>query len=235
MAVELLDDKRITKYIYSSLRDICKNSGLLIDFVQVLSNPQLYAHCLDTARFSVQIAMVYDSSLDFKVVAKAGLLHDIGKIKIPIEILNKPGKLNDYEMQIMQTHSVKGYEILKQYGVDTEFADVALNHHEKLSGSGYPNHTTHVGKIVQMITVADIFSALTELRSYRQPMHSSKAFEIMRGMDGLNYEFIDMLESRVIDEVDDYRARNLSKFYQRCIALFDKVYEDVGEDLEYSI
>lgn len=235
MSVELLDDKRITEFIYSGLQDICKDSNLMTGFIQVLTNPQLYSHSIDTARFAMQIACVYDSNIDLLMVSKAGLLHDIGKVEIPVEILNKPGRLNDYEMSIMQTHPEKGYEILKKLGVDLELADTALNHHEKLSGNGYPRHTTHIAKIVQMITVADIFSALTELRSYKQPMHSNKAFEIMRGMDGLNQEFVDLLESRVIDEIDDYNARQLAKFYQRCIAIFDKVYEDLGGELEYSI
>lgn len=212
MSVILLDDKEVRSYTSLGTMDILENAELARSFCEIINNRGLYDHSLDTARYAVQIGLVLNENIDLVKLAKAGLLHDIGKLDIPVEILNKPGKLNDYEFSIMQTHPQKGYDRLSQLGVETQVEDAALHHHEKLSGSGYPEGITDITLQTQIITIADIFSALTELRSYKKPISSSKAFKIMRGMDGLNLEFIDILESRVLDEVEDFRARRVAAY-----------------------
>lgn len=214
MSVILIDDKKVTNYISLGIMEILNNSELAKQFCEIIQNRLLYGHSLDTARYAVQIGLVLDKNLDLIKLAKAGLLHDLGKIDIPVEILNKPGKLNDYEFSIMQTHPRKGYNRLIQLEVEEQVQDAALRHHEKLSGKGYPNGVTDIALPTQIITVSDIFSALTELRSYKKPMSSSKAFEIMRGMDGLNSEFIEILESRAIDETEDFRARQIAAYFR---------------------
>lgn len=213
MSVILLDDKEVRGYTSLGTLDILENAELARSFCEIINNRGLYDHSLDTARYAVQIGLVLDADIDLVKLAKAGLLHDIGKLDIPVEILNKPGKLNDYEFSIMQTHPRKGYDRLIQLEVEEQIQDAALHHHEKLSGSGYPEGTTDITLQTQIITIADIFSALTELRSYKKPMSSSKAFEIMREeMSGLNQALIDILESRVLDEVEDFRARQVAAY-----------------------
>lgn len=224
MSVILLDDKRITKYISLGILDILGNSELAKQFCLIIQNRQLYGHSLDTARYAVQIALVLDKNIDLVELAKAGLLHDIGKIDIPIEILNKPGKLNDYERSIMDTHAEKGYERLANTGVEIDLQDVARHHHEKLTGGGYPDGIKDIKLLTQIITIADIFSALTELRSYKKPITSAKAFEIMRDMEGLNKDFIRILGSRVFDEIDDFRARKWAAYYRGRIRAFRVIY-----------
>lgn len=212
MSVILLDDKEVRSYTSLGTMDILENAELARSFCEIINNRGLYDHSLDTARYAVQIGLVFDKTMDLIELAKAGLLHDIGKLDIPVEILNKPGKLNDYEFSIMQTHPRKGFDRLCQLGVEEQVQDAALRHHEKLSGMGYPDGITEISLMTQIITVSDIFSALTELRSYKKPISSSKAFKIMRGMDGLNLEFIGILESRVLDEVEDFRARRVAAY-----------------------
>lgn len=213
MSVILIDDKKVTNYISLGIMEILNNSELAKQFCEIIQNRLLYGHSLDTARYAVQIGLVFDKTMDLVELAKAGLLHDLGKIDIPVEILNKPGKLNDYEFSIMQTHPRKGYDRLIQLEVEEQVCDAALHHHEKLSGSGYPEGTTDITLQTQIITVSDIFSALTELRSYKKPMSSNEAFKIMREeMSGLNQALIDILESRVLDEVEDFRARQIAAY-----------------------
>lgn len=212
MSVILLDDKEVRGYTSLGTMEILDNAELALQFCEIINNRGLYDHSLDTARYAVQIGLVFDKTMDLVELAKAGLLHDIGKLDIPLEIINKPGKLNDYERMIMETHSQKGFDRICQLGVEEQVKDTALHHHEKLSGKGYPNGVMEISLMTQIITVSDIFSALTELRSYKKPISSSKAFEIMRGMDGLNSEFIDILESRVLDEVEDFRARRVAAY-----------------------
>lgn len=230
MSVELLDDKIITDYISSGILEVFKEEELAIKFVGVLKNVQLYMHSVDTARYAVQIAMLHKKDLDLVSVAKAGLLHDIGKVEIPISILNKPGKLNEHELNIMQMHPELGYLILEEAGVEDELRLAALEHHEKLSGDGYPSKISNLDILVQIITVSDIFSALTELRSYKKAMKSKEAFVVMReNMHGLNKELIDLLESRVFDESDDFFARQWAEFYRKNLCLFSGLNGFEGE------
>lgn len=212
MSAILVDDKKVTNYISVGIMEILNSSELAKQFCSIIQERLLYGHSLDTARYAVQIGLVLNNGIDLIELAKAGLLHDIGKMDIPVEILNKPGKLNDYEFSIMKTHPKKGYDRLNGLGVEELVQDVALHHHEKLTGDGYPDGITNITLSTQIITVSDIFSALTELRSYKKPMSSNEAFEIMRSMSGLNQALIDILESRVIDENEDYRARQIAAY-----------------------
>lgn len=224
MSVILIDDKKITKYISLGIMEILNNSELAKQFCLIIQNRQLYMHSLDTARYAVQIGLVLDKNMDLVELAKAGLLHDIGKIDIPVEILNKPGKLNDYERSIMEIHPKKGYDRLSELGVEELVKDAALRHHEKLTGDGYPDGIKDIKLLTQIITIADIFSALTELRSYKKPITSAKAFEIMRDMDGLNQELINILGTKVFDEIDDFRARKWAAYYRDRVRAFRVIY-----------
>lgn len=213
MSAILINDKEVRGYISLGIMEILNNSELAKQFCSIIQERLLYGHSLDTARYAVQIALVLDKNMDLVELAKAGLLHDIGKIDIPSEILNKPGKLNDYEFSIMQTHPKKGFDRLRDLGVEALVKEAALRHHEKLTGDGYPDGITDITLSTQIVTVSDIFSALTELRSYKKPMSASEAFRIMREeMSGLNSKLIDILESKVIDENEDYRARQIAAY-----------------------
>lgn len=229
MSVILLDDKKVKNFISLGILDILNDSELARQFVSIIEERLLYSHSLDTARYAVQIALVLDKNMDLVELAKAGLLHDIGKIDIPSEILNKPGRLNDYEFSIMQTHPKKGFDRLRDLGVEVLVKEAALRHHEKLTGDGYPDGITNITLATQIVTVSDIFSALTELRSYKKPMPASEAFKIMRGMDGLNSEFIEILESKVIDENEDYRARQLAAYLRNNLKRFGLLYKPVEQ------
>lgn len=110
-------------------------------------------------------------------------LHDLGKISIPIEILEKPGKLTPHETQIMQTHVNSTEEILGS-GIDREILENALRHHEKLDGSGYPRGL--IGKDLtlteRIVAVADMISALTGRRSYKEPYPKEKILDILNDL-----------------------------------------------------
>jgi len=110
-------------------------------------------------------------------------LHDIGKIKISDEILNKPGKLTDAEFTIMKTHANHSIEIIKATpGISPLSLEVAALHHEKLNGTGYPFKVAgkDISKYGRMIAICDIFDALTATRVYKEGYAHSKAFAILR-------------------------------------------------------
>ena len=110
-------------------------------------------------------------------------LHDIGKIKIPNEILNKPGKLTDDEFTIIKTHANHSIDIIKETpGVSALSLEVAALHHEKLDGKGYPFQVSgeDISQYGRMIAICDIFDALTATRVYKEGFAHGKAFAILR-------------------------------------------------------
>src|SRR4029453_19021291 len=112
-------------------------------------------------------------------VGIAATLHDVGKAGIPLEILDKPGALDDGEMALMQGHAVLGYDALCGVkGISAEVLDAVRHHHEFLDGTGYPDRLrgAEIGDLVRVLTIADIFAALIEARAYRPPMARAKAY-----------------------------------------------------------
>ncbi|MGN0152256.1 MAG: HD-GYP domain-containing protein [Wujia sp.] len=101
-----------------------------------------------------------------------GIFHDIGKLLIPDKIIQKPGKLTKEEFAIIKTHPQKGYEILRKQKVDLHVQYAALMHHEKCDGSGYPLGLTdkQIDWCAQIVTIADIYEAMTAKRVYREPL-----------------------------------------------------------------
>ena len=114
------------------------------------------------------------------------LLHDIGKIGIPSSVLNKPGKLTDEEYKIIQSHSSKGYEVLKDISIMPELATGAGAHHERPDGRGYPNGLKgeEIPRVAQIIAVADTFDAMYSTRPYRRRMNFDKVLSIIKEASG---------------------------------------------------
>lgn len=103
----------------------------------------------------------------------AASLHDVGKVKIPIEVLNKPGKLSDDEYELIKKHTVFGYELLKETtGLSSVIARVALEHHEREDGGGYPLglKKSNIHPYSSIVAVADIFHAMSSKRPYHEPI-----------------------------------------------------------------
>jgi len=125
-------------------------------------------------------------SLDRDIIEQLSIgafLHDIGKIKIADEILNKPGKLTDDEFTIMKTHANHSIDIIKKTpGISALSLEVAALHHEKLNGTGYPFQVLadDISKYGRMIAICDIFDALTATRVYKKGFAHGKAFAILR-------------------------------------------------------
>lgn len=124
------------------------------------------------------------SSEEVKAMRIAGLLHDLGKLAIPNEILEKPGKLTEWEFATIKQHTYYTYRILEQIDGFELIAEWAAYHHETLDGAGYPfrigESSLRLGS--RIVAVADVFVALTENRPYRIPMSPDKVEKVMRGM-----------------------------------------------------
>jgi HD-GYP domain-containing protein (c-di-GMP phosphodiesterase class II) len=115
------------------------------------------------------------------------MFHDIGKAKIPLAVLDKPGRLDPEERAMIETHPVVGYDVLKgSAGISPEILDAVRHHHELLDGSGYPDGlcASSISDVVRILTISDIFAALIEDRRYKPPMPRDQAYEVIRSMQG---------------------------------------------------
>ena len=146
-----------------------------------------HQHILLVAGLSAAFALTLGlNARDRHHLAKAALLHDVGKTKIPAAILNKPGRLDPDELRIMRTHPGLGHAMLTQAGFDEATLAVVRWHHEMLDGSGYPDglRAEQIPDLVRLVTVTDIYAALIERRPYKAALSESAALSIIEEMTG---------------------------------------------------
>lgn len=185
------------------LVDLAKLFSKVIDF-----------RCSFTATHSSGVAAVCEkltelsgfSAFECKMMRVAGYLHDLGKIAVPEEILNKPGKLTEQEYYIVRKHTYFTYQILSSVSGLEHIATWASSHHEQLDGEGYPFHLEGEDLPIfsRILAVADIFTALTEDRPYRGGMASGRVLEILRDKANrlkLDPKIVSIVESN-FDEIN---------------------------------
>jgi len=121
-----------------------------------------------------------------EILRLAATVHDIGKIGVPTEIVGKAGKLSDPEYALMKTHSVIGHEILRHLRSPFPFAEIALQHHERLDGSGYPQALSGDAILLEarILAVADVCDAMTSHRAYRAALPRDFVLAELHGMSG---------------------------------------------------
>lgn len=151
-----------------------------------MHHSQTYQHCLLVTGVAVAFANHLNlSRADRERLSFAGMLHDVGKARIPVAILEKPSALDFAEMSEMRNHPLYGYEMLSNpQTVSAEMLDMVVHHHEYLDGSGYPHglHAHEISDLVRVITISDIFGALIEKRAYKPPFTGAAAYKILCDM-----------------------------------------------------
>lgn len=168
-----------TQLLLSQVADLFQSRKTIVEMFDMLYNMRtvtdsVYAHCLNVALISRMIGRwLHFERHELDVLTIAGLLHDIGKLLIPDEVLNKPGALTDEEFALIKKHPKLGYDILKrQTELDSRIAKAALMHHERCDGSGYPTGLTEdfIDNFAMIVGIADVYDAMTAARSYRAPL-----------------------------------------------------------------
>ncbi len=174
--------------LFSSANEIMEHATNTYQLMDILSNiryfdDSTYAHSLNVALLANILGrwLNFDENM-LKKITVAGMLHDIGKVLIPKEIIQKPGKLTAEEYQTIKTHPVQGYRLLKSKNVDEDIAQAALLHHEKCDGTGYPTGVTSekLGYSAKVIGIVDVYEAMTANRCYRDgicPFQVIRMFE----------------------------------------------------------
>ena len=153
----------------------------------IATNYKEYIHCINTSIYAISLMVHFhreksdSQALRKSTIRQIGigaLLHDIGKSKIKRNILEKPGALTPVEFEEIKKHPIHGVEMCQYMDLEQSVAQCVLFHHEKLDGSGYPTGTRNVPKHVQVVTVADMFDAITCERPYRK--YKVTNFEALR-------------------------------------------------------
>ena len=158
--------------------ELLKIFVLMVD----LQSPFTVRHSSSIATLARDLAAeIFNNKFDSLVMYISGLIHDIGKLTVPIEILHKPGRLNRPERHVMNLHVSGTFKMLSKYPNLSEFTAIASLHHERLDGSGYPwgLKGNELGIRARILQVADVFTALTENRPYRKGMSNDDALRII--------------------------------------------------------
>ena len=166
------------------LERVLKSVIALIGKIIETRDPYTQGHEEGVARISRLIAEEMGISADeLEAIEVAGLVHDVGKLGVPAEILTKPGKLADIEFELIREHSQRGYDILKDIDFDWPVADIVLQHHERMDGSGYPSGLSGeaISVSARILMVADVIEAMAAHRPYRPALGLEAAMAEITG------------------------------------------------------
>lgn len=171
-------------------------NGSTVSIFDMLHNIQVhddsvYEHCTNVALISATIGKWLSlSETDIRNLTLAGLLHDIGKLSLPAELLNKPEKLTSEEFEIIKSHPKKSYEFIRELPLDIRIKEASLLHHERCDGSGYPFGIpgNKISVYAKILAIADVYDAMTSPRSYRSALCPFKAIQVFESEGLYKYD-----------------------------------------------
>jgi PAS domain S-box-containing protein len=219
-----LEQEKSQLQLIQSFKGIAQAMGKMVE----QRDPYTAGHADGVSRLAVAIG--YQMGLDEDTIEGlrvCGLLHDVGKISVPAEILTKPTKLTEMEFRMVKLHSSTGYEILKNVDFPWPVATVTLQHHERLNGSGYPEGLKgeQIIRESRILAVADVVDAMTTHRPYRPALGLGMALDEIRKGRGIIYdietvdaclEVIEKREKRIMIVDDEISILSLlSDFFTR--------------------
>lgn len=185
-----------TNELLAQATHLIGNTSNTSDFFNMIHNMRQYddltfAHCMNVALISNILATWLHLPQDkVETATLCGLLHDIGKLAIPDQIIKKPGKLTDAEYKTVKTHTIEGYNILKNQDISEHVKNAALMHHERCDSSGYPFGLTgdKIDPFAKIVAIADVYDAMTAARVYRGPLCPFQVIDIFEKEGLQKYE-----------------------------------------------
>ena len=165
-------------------------SGVISDQITISSLIQVsnydyytYTHCVNVSVYAIGLARdIGLSTKELELIGTGGILHDLGKAKISLDIVNKPGRLTEFEYKQMKNHPAYGYNILTEQSENDEIILTCVrHHHEKINGMGYPDGImgSKLSIYARIVAICDIFDALSTKRSYKPALSTFEALNLM--------------------------------------------------------
>ncbi len=172
---KIIDTEKTKLLVAELASNIVENLDASMWLTQLKSRDEYTAiHSLNVCVLSLTFGRALGLTTDdLNELGLGALLHDIGKMQVPLEILNKPGKLTTEEFNIMKTHPLKGYEmLLTDNTISTEVLSIVKSHHERLGGSGYPDNLSeqNISYYTKIVSITDVYDAITSDRVYHDGM-----------------------------------------------------------------
>ncbi|MFM7506817.1 MAG: HD-GYP domain-containing protein, partial [Rubrivivax sp.] len=184
-----LDAEACLPLVEDITQSVMRNPGALVSLARLKTRDDYtYMHSVAVCALMVALGRrIGLSEAECRDAGQAGLLHDIGKALMPLDVLNKPGKLTDAELGVMRSHPERGYELLQQGRAATAASlDVALHHHERIDGTGYPHRLSgeHLQRLARMGAICDVYDAITSNRPYKAGWDPATSIARMAGWKG---------------------------------------------------
>ena len=199
LCTKKLDVDVIKEVTINIIDEISQSKTNLIQLSDIITfDEYTFGHSVNVCAISTMMGIINQySPKRLYELALGAILHDIGKIMVPLEILNKKGRLDEEEMKIMKNHSTYGFELLrKTSNLSVVPMHVAFQHHENFNGSGYPRALKNlkIHQYARIVAIADVYDAITTERPYQKARTPYQAYEIMSSEAGIKFD-INLLES----------------------------------------
>lgn len=187
---ERLEQTMLT--VENILRELGRQERTYISFNEFRTyDNNTYVHSVNVSLLATLIGQEMNfRGHELKLIACSGLLHDLGKLSVPLEILNKPSELTSTEFALVREHTLKGVDLLRQANAPLELVGAIRSHHERWEGHGYPQGLRQraIPEIARIIAVADVFDALTADRPYRAGLPPYHVLEMIMAGAGVDFD-----------------------------------------------
>jgi HD-GYP domain-containing protein (c-di-GMP phosphodiesterase class II) len=184
-----VDAESCLPLVHEISSSVLRNPGAMVSLARLKTQDEYsYMHSVAVCALMVALGREIGMSEDeCRVVGLAGLMHDMGKAVMPLEVLNKPGKLTDAEFDVMRSHPERGHALLLEgRGASPEVLDVCLHHHERIDGTGYPHHLSAdaISRVAKMGAICDVYDAITSNRPYKAGWDPAESIARMASWKG---------------------------------------------------
>lgn len=216
-----MEAERCQPLVDDITRSVFRNPGALVSLAR-LKTADDYSYMHSVAVCALMVALAHQMGMDdasCREAGMAGLLHDLGKAAMPLDILNKPAKLTDAEFAIIRTHPERGWQMLQEASGASELAmDVCLHHHERVDGSGYPHRlpAEQISDLARMGAVCDVYDAVTSNRPYKAGWDPAESMARMASWKG---HFDDTIFRHFVRSLGIYPNGSLVRLASRRLAV----------------
>jgi len=188
-----IDGQQVMEIVDSIITSLLSDKDIVANLSDIRSvDDYTFSHSVNVCILSLIIGIGFGYSIDqLKELGVGSILHDIGKVMIPGEILKKPVQLNNKEFEEIKKHTVYGYELLKKNkGITTLASYISLEHHERMDGSGYPHKLKgdDINKAARIVAVSDVYDALTTDRVYRKKLMSHEVIDYITALGSHHFD-----------------------------------------------